>query len=433
MPSFCFVLSCQDEGGSAPLQLVPPCPGLPALLRCGTVDLMGAFLHAGDMLLYLHVPFCRSKCRYCAFFSEPLPYDGGAAEETLSLWAATLLEDLRRWGEHLGHPAVETVYFGGGTPSLVSPALLGKLLDAAATAFALEDGAEISMEANPESMTPERAPDFRLAGVNRISLGVQALDDAQLCAVGRVHDRAVALHAYAGLRRAGFQNVGLDFIWGLPGESLESWRQQLEEAAALRPEHLSCYGLTPEEGTPLFRERSALPGEDVQAAMYLSCGEILDGAGYEQYEVSNHALPGHACRHNLGYWRGADYLGLGPAAVSTVGGRRWTQPASLRDWREAVHEARFNAGTEALSFTEQAEELVMLSLRTSEGLDEGRYRALTGRDFARDNAAFLRELAAAGLAERKSGRVRLTRRGMLLSNSIIERFFEALPEAPCLH
>ncbi len=381
------------------------------------------------MLLYVHFPFCRSKCRYCAFYSESIPQNEG---DVVSLWKDTLLSSLHQWADRLGHPKVKTVYFGGGTPSLAPPGLLGEILDAIAANFVLESEAEISMEANPESMTPEKAADFMLAGVNRVSLGVQALDDALLNVLGRVHNKAAALRAYEGLRRAGFRNVGLDFIWGLPGESLECWRRQLNEAAILEPDHLSCYGLTLEPGTPFFGERQGveLPDDDVQAAMYLACGEILEAAGYWQYEVSNYALLGHACRHNLGYWRGEDYLGLGPSAVSTVYGGRRVEPSSLPGWREAVRLGHFN--TESLSFAEKVEEFLMLSLRTAEGLDEGRYRAVTGRDLAKEHAGFLSELVAAGLALREGGRLRLTRRGMLLSNSIIERFFETVPESPCL-
>ncbi|MBR6673567.1 MAG: coproporphyrinogen III oxidase family protein, partial [Mailhella sp.] len=281
------------------------------------------------MLLYIHVPFCRAKCRYCAFYSRP-----GCDDVSMGAWARAIDADLRAWGEALRgeaelapgfladgtdgtygrhgvfssgrgplRPRVTSVFFGGGTPSLLSPALLGRLLDRASREFTFADGIEISMEANPESMTPEKAAGFRSAGVSRVSLGVQALDDSLLAAVGRVHSRADALLAYEGLRRAGFDSVGLDFIWGLPGESLGSWRAQLEEAAALRPDHLSCYGLTLEEGTPLFAERDSLdlPGEDVQAAMYADCGDILERHGYRQYEISNYALPGRECRHNLGY------------------------------------------------------------------------------------------------------------------------------------
>ena len=415
------------------------------------------------MLLYIHVPFCRAKCRYCAFYSRP-----GCDEASMGAWARAIDADLRAWGEALRgeaelapgfladgtdgtygrhgvfssgrgplRPRVTSVFFGGGTPSLLSPALLGRLLDRASREFTFADGIEISMEANPESMTPEKAAGFRAAGVSRVSLGVQALDDSLLAAVGRVHSRADALRAYEGLRRAGFDSVGLDFIWGLPGESLGSWRAQLEEAAALRPDHLSCYGLTLEEGTPLFAERDCLdlPGEDAQAAMYADCGDILERHGYRQYEISNYALPGRECRHNLGYWLGEDYLGLGPSAVSSMRGLRWSQPADLAEWLAAPRGQRPGPELcEELSFREQAEELVMLRLRTARGLPLDEYRRFTGRDFAADNAALIAGLCAEGLARMDEGpegpRFALTLPGMLISNAVIEQCFEAIPDSP---
>ncbi len=415
------------------------------------------------MLLYIHVPFCRAKCRYCAFYSRP-----GCDEAAMGAWARAIDADLRAWGEALRgeaelapgfladgsdgtygrhgvfssgrgplRPRVTSVFFGGGTPSLLSPALLGRLLDRASREFTFADNLEISMEANPESMTPEKAAGFRAAGVSRVSLGVQALDDSLLAAVGRVHSRADALRAYEGLRRAGFDSVGLDFIWGLPGESLDSWRAQLEEAAALRPDHLSCYGLTLEEGTPLFAERDSLdlPGEDVQAAMYADCGDILERHGYRQYEISNYALPGRECRHNLGYWLGEDYLGLGPSAVSAMRGLRWSQPADLAEWLAAPRGQRPGPELcEELSFREQAEELVMLRLRTARGLPLDEYRRFTGRDFAADNAALIAGLCAEGLARMDEGpegpRFALTRPGMLISNAVIEQCFETVPDTP---
>ena len=415
------------------------------------------------MLLYIHVPFCRAKCRYCAFYSRP-----GCDDAAMGAWARAIDADLRAWGEALRgeaelapgfladgtdgtygrhgvfssgrgplRPRVTSVFFGGGTPSLLSPALLGRLLDRASREFTFADGIEISMEANPESITPEKAAGFRAAEVSRVSLGVQALDDSLLAAVGRVHSRADALRAYEGLRRAGFDSVGLDFIWGLPGESLASWRAQLEEAATLRPDHVSCYGLTLEEGTPLFAERDSLdlPGEDVQAAMYAGCGELLEQHGYRQYEISNYALPGHECRHNLGYWLGEDYLGLGPSAVSSMRGLRWSQPADLAEWLAAPRGQRPGPELcEELSFREQAEELVMLRLRTARGLPLEEYRRFTGRDFAADNAALIAGLCAEGLARMESGpegpRFALTRPGMLISNAVIEQCFESIPNAP---
>lgn len=376
------------------------------------------------MLLYIHVPFCRRKCRYCAFYSEPLRGDG-----QLRLWLNALLTDMRRQADALGHPRVRTVFFGGGTPSLLSPAAFGQILDAAAVCFSLDGDAEISMEANPDSVNAENAAGFRTAGVNRVSLGAQALDDALLNAVGRVHDKAAAIAAFRALRTAGFDNVGLDFIWGLPDETLASWKTQLSEAVALGPEHLSCYGLTLEEGTPLFRERASLnfPDEEESAAMYEEGGDLLESAGYEQYEISNYAKPGRACRHNLGYWAGEDYLGLGPDAVSCLNGRRVTQPSDLGAWLSAVDAGQDAAETEILGFRERVEELVMLRLRTAEGLRLDDYRVLTGRDFLADNRSLIDALTRRSMAELRNGRFFLTRKGMLVSNAVIEQCFETIP------
>ena len=377
------------------------------------------------MLLYIHVPFCRRKCRYCAFYSE-----ARFGEDAFRLWAEGVLLDMKRRAETLGRACVSTVFFGGGTPSLVPAALLGRILEAAAKHFTLESGAEISMEANPDSVNAENAAAFRAAGVNRVSLGVQALDDALLAAIGRVHDRAGALAAFRALRTAGFDNVGLDFMWGLPGETVEGWKAQLAAAAALCPEHLSCYGLTLEEGTPLYFERETLhlPDEDEAAAMYEEGGALLEAAGYRQYEISNYARPGRECRHNMGYWRGEDYLGLGPSAVSCLDGVRLTQPADLAAWLDAVHEGREAGEKETLGFVERAEELVMLSLRTADGLDTAAYRALTGRDFVADNDALIRELVLRNMAALENGRFRLTRRGMAVSNAVMEQCFEHIPQ-----
>ena len=393
------------------------------------LDADAAFFHASAMLLYIHVPFCRRKCRYCAFYSEPLPRGDEARPE---LWADALLEEMRLEAEVLGRRSVETVFFGGGTPSLLSPSLTGRILDEAAALFSLEAGAEISMEANPESMTEEKARGFRAAGVNRVSLGVQALDDELLAVLGRVHDKKAALAAFSALRKAGFTNTGLDLMWGLPGQSAADWKAQLAEACALSPEHLSCYGLMLEEGTPLFREREKLPlpSEEEAAAMYEEGGALLEAAGYRQYELSNYAKEGFACRHNEGYWQGKDYLGLGPAAVSCLGNVRRSNKADLEAWLSAVGRGERAAETEALGFTERAEEMVMLGLRTARGLELEAYRALTGRDFEKDNEALIRELLHLGMAGREGGRFFLTRKGMLLSSSVMERCFERIPEKP---
>lgn len=396
----------------------------PFLLDCGA-----AFFHASPMLLYIHVPFCRKKCRYCAFYSEPA---GQNAKDRIHAWGSTLCEEMRLEAHKLRHIPVSTVFFGGGTPSLLSPSIMGRIIDTAASLFSLETGAEISMEANPDSIDEEKARGFLLAGVNRVSLGMQALDDRLLAALGRVHDKKTSLKAFSALRRAGFGNVGIDLMWGLPGQSAENWKWQLAQVCALSPEHLSCYGLMLEEGTPLFKERKSLPlpTEQESARMYEEGGATLEACGFAQYEISNYAKHGFACRHNMGYWMGECYLGIGPSAVSCMGRERRSNAANIEAWTLAVQRGERAADVEILGFAERAEELIMLSLRTVKGLELAAYRALTGRDFARDNAAFIEELCRRSMAGIENGRFFLTRKGMLVSSSVIERFFETIPKTP---
>ncbi|MCC8194269.1 MAG: radical SAM family heme chaperone HemW, partial [Deltaproteobacteria bacterium] len=263
------------------------------------------------MLLYIHVPFCRAKCRYCAFYSVPLP-----GPEALRAYTDTLLREIAFWGDALGNVPVESIFFGGGTPSLLPPKAVKAVLDRVRRAFTVSPKAEISMEANPESfLAIGYAHEIASLGVNRISLGVQSLDDDALSALGRPHTRREALMAYELARAADFSSVSLDLIWGLPGQRRRDWTRELAEAASLRPDHLSCYGLTLEEGTPMAAANAdgliALPEEQEQAAMYVEGAEYLETAGLLQYEISNFARMGFQCRHNLGYWESRDYLGLG--------------------------------------------------------------------------------------------------------------------------
>jgi oxygen-independent coproporphyrinogen-3 oxidase len=397
------------------------------------------------MLLYIHVPFCRSKCRYCGFHSEPLA-DGdaimrafagtgfleeGRARQRMRLWLDTVLLEMARWADALERPAIRTVFFGGGTPSLLPPSAVGTLLNRVSRCFRLESGAEISLEANPESLTRESAAGYLRAGVNRVSLGVQSLDDGTLEFLGRAHTAAEAARAYDALRAAGFGNVNMDLMWGLPGQSVSSWLGQIGEIVRLRPEHVSAYGLSLEPGTVLasLRERGgiSLPMERDQAAMYVRGAELLEEAGFLHYEVSNFARMGYQCRHNTGYWEGEDYLGLGPSATSTVGGRRRSNPADMSAWAGAVR-SRGGGDEEELSLTDRALELLMLRLRTTRGLRIKAYKNLTGRDFMRDHKPLIHALHRNGLIRIRNGYLWLTRNGMLVSNSILERFFESARE-----
>ncbi len=378
------------------------------------------------MLLYVHVPFCRRKCRYCAFYSSPLSRSG----HEMAVYLSALHAELEQWGRRLGRVPVESVFFGGGTPSLLEPDQVAGVLDCARRMFEIPPGAEISMEANPDSLhTAEKAGGFLAAGVNRISLGVQSLNDGMLETLGRLHRADAARGAFRAIRDAGCANLSLDLMWGLPGQTLEQWREDVHAAIALGPEHVSAYGLMLEPGTPLAEScgEADLPPEDVQCAMYLEGIRLFGEAGLHHYEVSNFARDGFRCRHNLGYWEGREYLGVGPAAASTLGGERWANPEG-EAWLEQVREGRRCPDREPLDRATRALELMMLRLRTVDGLPLDAYESLAGRPFMADHGPFVRRLCAGGLARMEDGVFRLTDEGMLVSNSILSELFEEEPE-----
>lgn len=369
--------------------------------------------------LYIHVPFCRSKCGYCAFFSEPL------REGALDAYLPLLLDEMALWAERLGPLSVPSVFFGGGTPSLLPPEGLTRIMDALRSRFDLAADAEISMEANPESASPEFLRTARALGVNRLSLGVQSFRDEELALLGRPHTARQAWEAACRAKSAGFGNLGLDLIWGLPGQREGQWLESLRRAVELSPEHLSCYGLSLEPGTPLAEAlaetpEDALPPERELAHMYVHTGELLEDAGYMQYEISNYARLGHACRHNQACWEGRDYLGLGPAAASTLGCYRWTNPEDLHTWAELVRTRQIGQHQrETLSPETLASERLMLALRTAKGLDLAEFRALSGHNLLTRHKTIIQALRQKELVRLHQGRLRLTRTGMLVSSSII--------------
>ncbi len=379
------------------------------------------------MLVYIHVPFCRSKCGYCAFHSE-IPRG-----DAMQRYTDALLREIALWGDRLGNVPVQTVFFGGGTPSMLPARAIAAILDRLRRAFALERSAEISLEANPESVADMTVMQTLLnAGVNRLSLGVQSLNSASLRHLGRIHSAQDAVRTFELARTMGFGNINLDFIWGLPDQRLKLWLDELKAIVRLGPDHLSCYGLTLEEGTPLeqaVREGTTLlPNENEQGKMFIYGAEYLESQGYLHYEISNFARMGFQCRHNLGYWEGAEYLGLGPAAVSTLRGRRWTNPLDLAVYERNVRNGDIARDVELLTPLERVQELVMLRLRTTRGLRVKAYREVTGRDFLRDNKALIHALHRNRLVRIRNGYLSLTRNGLLVSNSILERFFESLEQ-----
>ena len=390
------------------------------------------------MLFYVHIPFCRRRCLYCAFHSVALgsgPVPDGFID--------TLVREISFWGERknlqenldqaLKKEPVTSIFFGGGTPSLLSPADIALLLNTIAKYFPVVADAEISMEANPDSLSSkEMVRDLARCGITRISLGVQSMDDRELAMLGRLHNADQVCRACEAVHAAEISSLNLDLMWGLPGQTETSWKSTLKKALCLAPDHISAYSLTLEEGTPLCslveQKRLSLPDESLQEDIYLGGRTLLEEAGFEQYEISNYAKPGHECRHNLGYWHQKPYLGVGPSAVSTIGNKRFTSPADHAVWEKAVCEGRLPCLSETLSHAERIQELLMLRLRTANGLPFSCYEEICARSFPKDFAVLLHGLEEAGYMQADAGHAALTGKGMLVSNDIMARFFAILDE-----
>lgn len=395
------------------------------------------------MLVYIHVPFCVRRCSYCAFHSVAIGRDASSASP-MRTWLDSLLMEIAHYGDLFPKTRVQSVFFGGGTPSLLPPAAVEAILSRLGNAFSLAPKAEITLEANPESLRGQHdAKGYVAAGANRLSIGVQSLDDAMLRMLGRPHKAQDSLHAIYSARQAGFANVSVDLMWGLPGQSVRQWLQTLKEIARLSPDHISAYGLTLEPGTELEKQcergELSLPPERDQSIMFMEGASYLETQGFLQYEISNFGRMGFQCRHNLGYWEGQDYLGLGPSSTSTIGSRRWTNPASITAWREQIAKNELAGAPEILSPKTRVLELIMLRLRTARGLRLKAYRDLTGRDFLRDHQKLAQTLHENGLVRIRNGYLSLTRSGMLVSNAVIANIFErvestldqaALPPVP---
>lgn len=372
-----------------------------------------------DIGLYIHIPFCIRKCAYCDFASFPgMLQSADAYIEALSL-------ELRAQAERFGACRAATVFVGGGTPTLLSGAQMGRLLDAACASFPFARDAEITVEGNPGTLTSENLRAYRTAGVNRLSLGMQAAQDVLLERLGRIHRMPDVVAGVRMARAAGFDNLNLDLIYGLPGQTRADWAQTLRAALDLSPEHLSCYALIVEEGTRLALAMQEgrlppVPGEDDERAMYGMAIETAQAAGLAQYELSNFAQPGRACRHNLTYWECRPYLGVGLAAHSYMDGHRFGNTASMGAYMTCVREGRSAAQEdEAIGDDERMFERVMLGLRLTQGVDGARFQADFGRTLSQRFGAPLERMVRAGLLEWDGSFLRLTRRGMDVQNAIL--------------
>lgn len=368
--------------------------------------------------VYVHIPFCASRCSYCDFFSTLRLDDAGRD------YVEAVVAEARMRADELRGEQVTTLYLGGGTPSQLPVALLSRLVEGLREAVDMSAVEEFTIEANPDDVSPDWCKALTTLGVNRVSMGVQSFEDVILKAIGRRHTAAQAVEAVARLRDAGISNLSLDLIFGLPGQTIASWTDSVNSAIALHPSHLSAYGLTFEEGTRLWRQRER--GEVVEVPeeqcleMYRILVNLLREAGYEHYEISNFALPGYFSRHNSSYWNDTPYLGLGAAAHSYDGKvRRWN-PHDLQQYISKTLAGEPIGEIEELSLVERYDERVMLGLRTARGVDGGHLRddfgAEAWRHFTREAA---RHIEAGNLRVTEDGRYVLTSDGIMLSDSII--------------
>ena len=368
--------------------------------------------------VYVHIPFCRSKCEYCDFYS----LGGGRSKELMDRYLHALILHIRETAALAPDYLVDSVYFGGGTPSFFGADGLKRILAEIRKRFNMDRDCEVTFEANPESVNAMTLHKLRSAGFNRMSLGVQNEADEVLKALGRPHTYEQAVFAVENARKAGFENISLDLMYGLPNQTREKWMQTLRTVLDLRPDHLSCYGLKVEPGTPLYTyyESANLPDDDTQADMYLYAVETLENFGYAQYEISNFAREGMACRHNLKYWTGGEYIGFGPSASSDFAGKRFTAAANLETYLKGVHGGGvILSECETIAPRERAGEYLMLRLRLRDGLDLQRYAARFGGALNTEQRAFAEQCTAAGYAEFDGRVLRLTPRGLLVQNSIV--------------
>lgn len=365
------------------------------------------------LALYLHVPFCAAKCAYCDFASFPNRLDACEA------YLCAVEEELASWRGDLRGCEAHTVFLGGGTPSLMSADWLERLMSAVRGSVRVHPDAEITMEANPGTLSEDKLRRVRTAGVNRLSIGAQSFNDALLKAIGRIHTAEQTVQAVRMARRAGFDNVSLDLMYGLPGQTAKDWLRTLDAAIALSPEHISAYSLIVEEGTPLERRvrrgETQTPDEDDVIEMQRAGINRLERAGYARYEISNYARPGRECRHNVVYWRRGDYLGVGCAAHSLMDGVRFANPQSLDDYlagQRGLDRCR-------LSRSDEMEETLMLSTRMTQGLNLEAWRAQFGEDFLAPREDRLNRLRRAGLVDLRDGYLSLTQRGLEVQDAVV--------------
>ena len=367
--------------------------------------------------VYVHIPFCVRKCNYCDFLSGP------ASDMVRRQYVQALTEEIRRTEERMSG-TVKSIFFGGGTPSMLEPEQMQMILDAIRASFVISPQAEISMEVNPGALQPETLAGYHRAGINRLSMGLQSAHNAELRTLGRIHTYEQFVENYYLARQAGFTNINVDLMLAIPGQTKESLQQSLERVIALRPEHLSVYSLILEEGTPFYERQDtlSLPEEETEREMYWLTDRYLAANGYQGYEISNYALPGKECRHNLIYWSDEDYIGFGIGAASYWEGGRYQNTEDIGAYLKDSRRQQIRQLIQAPDEQKHLEEYLFLGLRKRAGIELAELNRRFNRPLERFYAKEMKSLTEQGLLQIENGFLRLTERGIDVSNWVFTQW-----------
>lgn len=369
--------------------------------------------------LYVHIPFCVQKCRYCDFLSAPCDDAGKEA------YVDALIKEIKESAADFRDYSADTIFIGGGTPSILLPEQIVRIMDAIKDNYNLAPYTECTIECNPGTMTEKKAEAFLLAGVNRISIGLQSANDNELRTLGRIHTTEKFLDSFLLARSCGFQNINVDLMNALPYQTLDSFCATLHSVAGLAPEHISVYSLIVEENTPLYDwvysgNEDALPTEEVEREMYYSAKKILGGYGYERYEISNYARKGYECRHNLGYWERKEYAGFGLGAASLVGNVRYNNQSDMKSYIKCCGREKNNK--EILSKKDEMAEFMFLGLRKTAGISKEKFYNTFGVEYNKVYGTITQKLESKGLIIQENDIVRLTDLGIDVSNVVMAEF-----------
>ena len=373
-----------------------------------------------NLELYIHIPFCVKKCAYCDFLSGP------ASSETRERYVELLCEEIRLAKEKANAYEVSTIFFGGGTPSILTGEQLKRIMKTVRETFMIGQGAEITLEMNPGTVTEEKLLAYKDAGINRLSIGLQSVHNEELHMLGRIHSYEEFLETYRLARKTGFKNINVDLISAIPGQTVASWEATLRTVLALDPEHISAYSLIIEEGTPFYEKygeekegESALPTEEEERQIYWQTRKLMEEAGYHRYEISNYAKEGYECRHNIGYWERVPYLGFGIGSASLFEEKRWSNPDRTEKWEE---EFVAKSVVQELSKEEQMEEFMFLGLRMMKGISKEKFAKQFKEPIEHIYGVQIGKLKEMGLLEESADRIRLSEKGIDVSNSVFVEF-----------